>query len=103
MWSTKLPTGVAERLGIDYDNLKTLNRRIICCSASGYGQTGPYKDRPSFDNIIQAMGGLMSYNGEEGRPPVKIGAPIGDRMGGSSPSRASWLPCFSGRRPARAR
>jgi CoA:oxalate CoA-transferase len=49
---------------------------------SGYGQTGPYKDRPSFDNIIQAMGGLMSYNGEEGRPPVKVGAPLGDMMGG---------------------
>lgn len=74
--------GVTKRLAIDYDSLKALNRRIICCSVSGYGQTGPYKDRPSFDNIIQAMGGLMSYNGEEGRPPVKVGAPIGDMMGG---------------------
>jgi crotonobetainyl-CoA:carnitine CoA-transferase CaiB-like acyl-CoA transferase len=74
--------GVTKRLGIDYETLKTINPRIISCSVSGYGQTGPYKDRPSFDNIIQAMGGLMSYNGEEGRPPVKIGAPIGDMIGG---------------------
>ncbi|HXH11504.1 MAG TPA: CoA transferase [Alphaproteobacteria bacterium] len=74
--------GVTKRLRIDYDTLKALNPRIISCSVSGYGQTGPYKDRPSFDNIIQAMGGLMSYNGEEGRPPVKMGAPIGDMMGG---------------------
>jgi crotonobetainyl-CoA:carnitine CoA-transferase CaiB-like acyl-CoA transferase len=74
--------GVTERLGIGYDTLKTINPRIISCSLSGYGQTGPYRDRPSFDNIIQAMGGLMSYNGEDGRPPVKMGAPIGDMMGG---------------------
>lgn len=74
--------GVTKRLGIDYDTLKTINPRIISCSVSGYGQTGPYKDRPSFDNIVQAMGGLMSYNGDEGRPPVKVGAPIGDMMGG---------------------
>ena len=74
--------GVTERLGIGYDTLKTINPRIIACSVSGYGQTGPYRDRPSFDNIIQAMGGLMSYNGEDGRPPVKMGAPIGDMMGG---------------------
>jgi crotonobetainyl-CoA:carnitine CoA-transferase CaiB-like acyl-CoA transferase len=74
--------GVTERLAIGYDTLKTINPRIISCSLSGYGQTGPYRDRPSFDNIIQAMGGLMSYNGEDGRPPVKMGAPIGDMMGG---------------------
>jgi CoA:oxalate CoA-transferase len=74
--------GVTKRLGIGYDTLKTINPRIISCSVSGYGQTGPYRDRPSFDNIIQAMGGLMSYNGEDGRPPVKMGAPIGDMMGG---------------------
>jgi CoA:oxalate CoA-transferase len=74
--------GVMKRLGIDYETLKTINPRVISCSVSGYGQTGPYQDRPSFDNIIQAMGGLMSYNGEEGQPPVKMGAPIGDMMGG---------------------
>ena len=48
--------GVRKRQGLDYDSLKALNRRIICCSVSGYGQTHPYKDQPSFDNIIQAMG-----------------------------------------------
>jgi crotonobetainyl-CoA:carnitine CoA-transferase CaiB-like acyl-CoA transferase len=47
--------GVAKRLGPDEDSLKALNRRSICGSVSGYGQTGPYTDHPSFDNIIQAM------------------------------------------------
>jgi crotonobetainyl-CoA:carnitine CoA-transferase CaiB-like acyl-CoA transferase len=86
--------GVMTRLGIDYETLSTINPRIICCSVSGYGQTGPYKDRPSFDNIIQAMGGLMSYNGEEGRPPVKVGAPIGDMMGGIVASQGIMAALF---------
>jgi len=74
--------GIVERLGVDYDTLKELNSRIICCSISGFGGTGPLKDRPAFDLIIQAAGGIMSYTGEPGRMPVRMGAPMGDLSGG---------------------
>ncbi len=74
--------GVIEKLGIDYDTLKNINPRIICCSITGYGQTGPFKDRPAFDIIVQARGGIMSYTGEPGRGPVRMGAPMGDLAGG---------------------
>ncbi|MHB8769987.1 MAG: CaiB/BaiF CoA transferase family protein [Syntrophales bacterium] len=74
--------GVVKKLGIDFAALKTINPRIICCSISGYGQTGPFRDRPAFDLVIQARGGIMSYTGEEGRMPVRMGAPMGDLSGG---------------------
>ncbi len=74
--------GVVKKLGVDYDTLKKINPRIICCSISGYGQTGPLNDRPAFDLIIQARGGIMSYTGEAGRMPVRMGAPMGDLAGG---------------------
>jgi len=74
--------GVRERLGIDYESLKKLNTRIISCSISGFGQTGPYRDRPALDLIIQAMGGAMSFTGEAGRDPVRMGLPMGDLAGG---------------------
>ena len=74
--------GVVRRLGVDYDTLKKINPRIICCSISGYGQTGPLNDRPAFDLIIQARGGIMSYTGEPGQMPVRMGAPMGDLAGG---------------------
>jgi crotonobetainyl-CoA:carnitine CoA-transferase CaiB-like acyl-CoA transferase len=74
--------GIVEKLRIDYQTLKKINSRIISCSVSGYGQTGPFKDRPAFDLIIQARGGIMSYTGEPGRMPVRMGAPMGDLTGG---------------------
>lgn len=74
--------GVVKKLGFGYDTLKELNPRIICCSISGYGQTGPFKDRPAFDLVIQARGGIMSYTGEPGEMPVRMGAPMGDLTGG---------------------
>jgi CoA:oxalate CoA-transferase len=74
--------GVRERLGIDYENLKRVNPRIISCSISGFGQTGPYRNRPALDLIIQAMGGAMSFTGEVGRDPVRMGLPMGDLAGG---------------------
>ncbi|MGB9701007.1 MAG: CaiB/BaiF CoA transferase family protein [Thermodesulfobacteriota bacterium] len=74
--------GVLQKLRIDYESLKKINPRIISCSISGYGQTGPGKDRPAFDLIIQARGGIMSYTGEPGRMPVRMGAPMGDLSGG---------------------
>ncbi len=74
--------GVVKKLEVDYDTLKKINPGIICCSISGYGETGPLKDRPAFDLIIQARGGIMSYTGEPGRMPVRMGAPMGDLAGG---------------------
>lgn len=70
--------GVAERRGIGYDVLKEINPRLIYCSITGFGSSGPYKDRPAWDLISQAISGLMSITGEPGRPPVVIGVPIVD-------------------------
>lgn len=74
--------GILDRLRIDYDTLKTINPRIISCSVSGYGYSGPMKDRPAFDLVVQAMGGIMSYTGPQGGEPVRMGAPMGDMAGG---------------------
>jgi crotonobetainyl-CoA:carnitine CoA-transferase CaiB-like acyl-CoA transferase len=74
--------GVVKKLGLGFDDLKKINPRIICCSISGYGQTGPFKERPAFDLVVQARGGIMSYTGEPDRMPVRMGAPLGDLAGG---------------------
>jgi crotonobetainyl-CoA:carnitine CoA-transferase CaiB-like acyl-CoA transferase len=73
--------GVLQRLGADYLTLRDLHGGIICCSNSTYGHTGPLKDGPGFDLVIQALSGMMSYTGEPGRPPVRMGAPMGDLAG----------------------
>jgi formyl-CoA transferase len=73
---------VKERLGIDYAALKPLNPRLVYASISGFGQTGPYRDRPGFDQIAQGMGGLMSITGLPGQGPVRVGVPIADLSAG---------------------
>jgi len=73
--------GVLERLGCDYETLKRYNPQIISCSISSFGHTGPDKDLPGFDLILQARGGAMSITGEPGRPPVRMGIPTGDLAG----------------------
>jgi crotonobetainyl-CoA:carnitine CoA-transferase CaiB-like acyl-CoA transferase len=70
--------GVAARLGVDYVTLSAINPRLIYCSISGFGQTGPYADRGGYDLIAQGMSGIMSATGSEGGAPVKIGVPITD-------------------------
>ena len=70
--------GVTERLGIGYARLKELNPRLIYCSISGFGQTGPYASRGGFDLIAQGMSGIMSATGAAGGPPVKVGVPVTD-------------------------
>lgn len=74
--------GTMERLGLGYETLKAVNPRIIACSISGFGAWGPLKDAPAFDLTAQAMAGTMSITGEPGRPPVKMGVPIGDLAAG---------------------
>ncbi|NWG70396.1 MAG: CoA transferase [Parvularculaceae bacterium] len=76
--------GVMDRLGLGYETLSAINPRLIYCAISGYGMTGPLRDRPSFDIVLQAMSGALSVNGEPGRLPVKLGIPMGDLVGGIS-------------------
>lgn len=74
--------GTARKLGVGYEDLKKYNSRLIYCSISGYGQTGPYREKPGFDLTILARSGLMSVTGEPERPPVKFGVPITDISAG---------------------
>ncbi len=74
--------GVADRLGLGYDVLRKLNPRLVYCSVSGFGQTGPYGPRGGFDLIAQAMSGLMSICGDEDGPPHRLPIPISDTSGG---------------------
>lgn len=70
--------GVAHRLGISYEHLKPLNSRLIYCSISGFGSTGPYANRAGYDIIAQAMSGIMSITGEPGGDPCRAGVPVAD-------------------------
>ena len=71
------------RLGVDYESLKAVNKRIVYASISGFGQDGPYRDRPGFDQIAQGMGGLMSITGLPGQGPVRVGIPMDDLTAGN--------------------
>src|SRR6516225_9731516 len=73
---------VKDRLGINYEALKKINKRIILASISGFGQDGPYRDRPGYDQIAQGMGGLMSITGLPGQGPVRVGIPVADLTAG---------------------
>ena len=79
-------TGDLPRYGLGYDDLKKLNPRLVYCSITGFGQTGPYRERPGFDFMVQGMGGFMSVTGErDDRPgggPQRAGVPIVDLMTG---------------------
>lgn len=70
--------GVADRLGMGYETLRALNPRLVYASISGFGQTGPWSQRPGFDLIAQAMSGVLSATGLPGAPPVKNAIPVGD-------------------------
>jgi crotonobetainyl-CoA:carnitine CoA-transferase CaiB-like acyl-CoA transferase len=73
---------VKRRLGIDYPQLRKINPKLVYASISGFGQTGPYANRPGFDQIAQGMGGLMSITGLPGQGPVRVGIPIADLCAG---------------------
>jgi crotonobetainyl-CoA:carnitine CoA-transferase CaiB-like acyl-CoA transferase len=73
---------VKHRLGIDYETLRAINPRIVYASISGFGQDGPYRDRPGLDQIAQGMGGLMSITGLPGQGPVRVGIAIADLTAG---------------------
>src|SRR5271156_5330488 len=73
---------VKKRLGIDYKTLARINPRLVYASISGFGQDGPYADRPGFDQIAQGMGGLMSITGPAGQGPFRVGIPVADLSAG---------------------
>ncbi len=74
--------GTMEKLGLGYETLQEVNPKLIYASISGYGHTGPYRTRPSYDAIVQAMSGLMSITGQENGRPTRVGTSIGDITAG---------------------
>lgn len=74
--------GVADRLGIGWSKLHAINPKLVYCSISGFGQTGPYRSRPALDPVIQAFSGVMSVTGNHDQPPLQVGAPVGDVVAG---------------------
>ena len=86
--------GVKHRLGIDYDVVREVNPRIVYGSISGFGQAGPYRDRPGVDQIAQGLGGLMSITGFPGQGPVRVGIPIADLTAGMLLAQGILLALF---------
>lgn len=70
--------GTAERLGVDEETIRARNEDVVYCAISAFGQTGPWRERPGYDLLIQGMGGIMSVTGEDGGRPVKVGLPMTD-------------------------
>ncbi len=73
---------VMRRLGLDYEHLESLNPELVYCAISGFGQDGPLKDLPAYDQIIQGMSGIMSITGDEHSAPCRVGYPVADTIGG---------------------
>lgn len=73
-------TGTMEKWGLSYEDLRKINPRLIMMRTTGYGQTGPYKDRAGFGSIGEAMGGLRYVTGFQDRPPARVGISIGDTL-----------------------
>lgn len=74
--------GALDRLGLDFESAIKLNSRLVYCSVSGFGQTGPWSDKPGYDLAMQGMGGIMSLTGETDGPPMKVGTSIADIVSG---------------------
>lgn len=74
--------GTMDKLGFGYEQLKEINPKIIYAAASGFGHTGPYSQRPAYDGVVQAMGGIMSITGAKGGKPTRVGPSIGDITAG---------------------
>src|SRR5713226_134477 len=80
--------GQMSQFNLDYPRLRRLNKALVYASISGFGQTGPYRDRPGYDIIAFAMSGIMATTGEEGRPPIRVSVPIADIAAGHYASTA---------------
>src|SRR2546422_6921661 len=88
--------GTLARYHLDYPSLRRVNKALVYCSISGFGQTGPYRDRPGYDITAFAMSGIMSTTGEKGRPPIRVSVPVADIAAGHYASTAI-LACLSRR------
>jgi len=86
--------GVMTRLGLGFPTVHALNAGIIYCSVSGYGQSGPLRDWPAIDNIVQATSGMMSLGGEPGDPPMRVGFPVVDTLTGQTAAFAILAALF---------
>jgi crotonobetainyl-CoA:carnitine CoA-transferase CaiB-like acyl-CoA transferase len=73
---------VMKRLGLDYEVLAARNPRLVYCAISGFGQTGPWADRPAYDQIVQGLAGVMSITGDDRTAPLRVGLPLCDTVGG---------------------
>ena len=93
--------GVKHRLGIDYGTISAFNPRIVYGSISGFGQSGPYRDRPGVDQIAQGLGGLMSVTGLPGQGPVRVGIPIADLTAGLHLAQGILLALYERERSGR--
>jgi crotonobetainyl-CoA:carnitine CoA-transferase CaiB-like acyl-CoA transferase len=80
--------GTTRRLGCDYDAVRAVSPDVIYCSISGFGQTGPYAERPAYDIIAQGIGGFLSMTGQPGGPPAKVGIALNDVAGGATAVQA---------------
>lgn len=74
--------GVMERLGLAYDDLKAINPRLVYCAISGFGQDGPMRAAPAYDQIVQGLSGVMSVTGDKDSAPLRVGYPVSDSIGG---------------------
>lgn len=74
--------GVMARLGLGYEDLKQINPKLVYCAISGFGQTGPLKDAPAYDQIVQGLSGMMSITGDDVSAPMRVGYPVADTLGG---------------------
>src|SRR3990172_8067001 len=88
-------TGTLARLGFGYEELKKLKPDVIYCTITGFGHTGPFKDRPGYDFITQALGGLMSITGEENGEPMRVGVAIVDMLAGQNACNAIVAALFA--------
>jgi crotonobetainyl-CoA:carnitine CoA-transferase CaiB-like acyl-CoA transferase len=93
--------GTLEKWGMDYERLQSIRPGLIVCSITGYGQTGPYRDRPGYDFMVQAMGGLMSLTGPEAGEPFRAGIAIADLAAGMFASSAILAALFGRERTAK--
>jgi CoA:oxalate CoA-transferase len=86
--------GVMSRLGLGYPEARALKQDIVYCSVSGYGQSGPLRDWPAIDNIVQATSGMMSLGGDPGDPPIRVGFPVVDTLTGQTAAFAILAALF---------
>src|SRR4029077_9829054 len=93
--------GTLDKIGLDYASLAAAHPKLIMCSISGFGQTGPRRPEPGYDAVIQAEGGLMSITGPTDGPPIRLGVAIGDIVTGMFAAQGVLLALLARERTGR--